>query len=131
MTAATTSVDLTGQPYKERSMRSMIWRHFRRHHMAMVGVIVLACMIFGVSLQSPGSALMIRRRAACASVASRPVSNTPWARIRLGRDMFTRILYGGRISLSIGLMATVVGVTIGTLIGSMSGYYGGATSTIC
>ena len=48
MTAATTSVDLTGQPYKERSMRSMIWRHFRRHHMAMAGVIVLAIMIFGV-----------------------------------------------------------------------------------
>ena len=129
MTAATTSVDLTGQPYKERSMRSMIWRHFRRHHMAMAGVMVLAIMIFGVitvswlSPYDPEKSSMRERR-------QPPSIEHPMGTDTLGRDMLTRILYGGRISLSIGLMATVVGVAIGTLIGSMSGYYGGATDNV-
>ena len=129
MTAATTPVDLTGQPYKERSMRSMIWRHFRRHHMAMAGVIVLAIMIFGVitvswlSPYDPEKSSMRERR-------QPPSIEHPMGTDTLGRDMLTRILYGGRISLSIGLMATVVGVAIGTLIGSMSGYYGGATDNV-
>jgi peptide/nickel transport system permease protein len=44
----------------------------------------------------------------------------------LGRDVFTRILYGSRVSLTVGLLATLLGVTIGTLIGATSGYYGRA-----
>jgi peptide/nickel transport system permease protein len=59
-----------------------------------------------------------------------PSIEHPMGTDTLGRDMLTRILYGGRISLSIGLMATVVGVAIGTLIGSMSGFYGGATDNV-
>ena len=48
MTAATPTVDFSNPSYQERSMGSMIWRHFRRHRMAMVGAVILAVMIFGV-----------------------------------------------------------------------------------
>ena len=43
----------------------------------------------------------------------------------LGRDLWTRVLYGGRISLSVGLLSMAVAVVIGTVIGLVSGYFGG------
>ncbi len=49
----------------------------------------------------------------------------------LGRDTFTRLLYGGRVSLAVGFAAMVVAVVIGTLYGTISGYVGGKVDTIC
>ena len=43
----------------------------------------------------------------------------------LGRDVFTRILYGGQISLAVGIFSTVISLLIGVVIGALSGYYGG------
>jgi peptide/nickel transport system permease protein len=48
----------------------------------------------------------------------------------LGRDMFSRILYGGRISLSVALVAVFVAVTLGIFVGAISGYYGGIVDEI-
>jgi len=44
---------------------------------------------------------------------------------RLGRDLFSRIIYGGRISLTVGLMGVILSLTIGAITGTISGYYGG------
>ena len=49
---------------------------------------------------------------------------------KLGRDIFSRILYGGRISLSIGLVGVLISFTIGALIGGISGYFGGVIDNI-
>ncbi len=48
----------------------------------------------------------------------------------LGRDYLTRVLYGGRISLQVGLFAVCINVTIGTLVGGIAGFYGGKIDTI-
>lgn len=45
---------------------------------------------------------------------------------RLGRDMFSRIIYGGRLSLLIGLLGQIMTIILGTVLGAISGYYGGA-----
>ena len=49
---------------------------------------------------------------------------------RLGRDMLTRLIYGTRISMSIGLVGVVISLVLGILLGGMSGYYGGAVDNI-
>jgi peptide/nickel transport system permease protein len=111
-----------GQP-KVRSLRSMVWRQFTRHQLAVAGAILLLLLVFGsitVSFISPydPEKSSLRERFEPPSWAH------PMGTDSLGRDMLTRLLYGGRISLTIGLLATVVGITIGTVIGALSGYYG-------
>jgi peptide/nickel transport system permease protein len=49
---------------------------------------------------------------------------------RLGRDMLSRLIYGTRISMSIGLVGVVISLVLGILLGGMSGYYGGAVDNI-
>jgi peptide/nickel transport system permease protein len=56
------------------------------------------------------------------------VDGTPWLPLggdRMGRDLFSRIIYGGRVSLTIGLVGVAISLFIGTLVGTMSGYFGG------
>lgn len=48
----------------------------------------------------------------------------------LGRDLFTRVLYGGRVSILIGLLAALFGTVIGTLVGAVGGYFGGRIDNV-
>jgi peptide/nickel transport system permease protein len=115
-----------GSPFRQeqRSLRSMAWHQFRRHQMAIAGSIVLLALIFGsifISVLSPYSATdsSMRERRQAPSTEHLMGTDT------LGRDLTTRIFYGGRISLSIGIVATILGVLIGIGIGATAGYYGG------
>ncbi|MCB0111159.1 MAG: ABC transporter permease [Caldilineaceae bacterium] len=125
MTTTAASLQLQATANRERSMRSIIWYQFRRHHMAVVGAIILLLLVLGAFLAplSPydpeNSSLRERDEP--------PSLLHPMGTDSLGRDMLTRLLYGGRISLTIGLLATTLGITIGTTIGALSGFYGGHT----
>ena len=54
-----------------------------------------------------------------------PTIEHPMGTDELGRDIFGRVIYGARISLSVGLLAVVISVVIGTALGALSGFYGG------
>ena len=105
------------------------WRRLRKNKMAVAGglfILVLAVAALLAPLISPHS-----HEAQNLGLGASPPGSRHWLGTDvLGRDMLARILYGGRISLSVGLAATAVSVLIGVLYGSVSGYFGGRTDAI-
>ena len=103
----------------------LIWRRFRKHRMALVGavgIIVLLIFIIVGSIVLPESAanntdLLHRLQA--------PSALHWFGTDSIGRDNFNRIIYGGQISLIIGVLAVVLEVTIGTVIGGIAAFIGG------
>ncbi len=116
---------------KERTMRSMIWSQFRRHYLALAGLFVVLALGLGaifvpyISPYPPELSTFQERRAAMADKDMPPSWAHPMGTDSLGRDVMTRLLYGGRISLTIGLLATAVGIIIGAFVGAVAGFYGG------
>lgn len=107
----------------ERSLGSQIIRRFSKHRLAMVALfllILLVALALGASLSpySPTQQDPIN--------PFKPPNSVHWfGTDELGRDIFTRILYGGRVSLLVGLMSTLLTIFLGVAVGALSGYYGG------
>ena len=124
---------------EEQTMTQMVWRAFRRHRPAMVGLItmiVFALAAIFAPVISPydpeRSSLLEKENPPCIHFLGCP-SDQPthiMGTDELGRDLFTRILYGGRVSLSIGVMAMGLAVIVGATIGGLAGFYGGWVDNI-
>jgi peptide/nickel transport system permease protein len=103
----------------------LVWRRFRKHRMAMlgaIGAILLVVFIIGGSIIVPEtSANSVDLYARLAG----PTGNHWFGTDSVGRDVFFRIIYGGQISLFIGLLAVLLEVSLGTVIGGVAGYFGG------
>src|SRR5512143_2818850 len=107
------------------SLRQLAWRRFRRHKMAMFGSIMLIVLI----LWSLGGALFYTEKYANFNDTSlrlaAPSSAHPFGTDAIGRDILARTIYGGQISLMIGLTAVLLETTVGILIGAVAGFFGG------
>jgi peptide/nickel transport system permease protein len=108
---------------RQESMMGLVMRRFWRHKPAVVGLIILIILILSAILAPfitmDPDALSVSERKQGPSAAH--ILGTDEA----GRDVFARTLYGGRISLTIGLAATLIALIIGTAIGAVGGYFGG------
>lgn len=105
------------------TMLSMVWRRFRRHPGAVVGFVVLVLIVIAVILVSfsPYDPL----KSDLKSRLEPPSWEHPFGTDQLGRDYLTRVLYGGRVSLFVGIMVVVITLIIGIPIGMAAGYFGG------
>jgi peptide/nickel transport system permease protein len=108
----------------------MAWRRFRRHKMAMFG----ACLLIGIILYIVVGAFFLSESYAnyndLSIKLSPPSREHPFGTDGTGRDILARTIYGGQISIIIGLCAVVVSVTVGVLVGAIAGYYGGLIDAI-
>lgn len=108
---------------------STVWRRFLRHRLALFGLLVLIVLTvgtlvgpllyhepidaidFAVSLQGPGM-------------------NHPMGTDDMGQDILARILYGGRVSIAVGLTAMLIAILLGTIVGAIAGYCGGGIDNV-
>jgi peptide/nickel transport system permease protein len=113
---------LTKEPF---TPTQLAWRRFRRHKMAMFGLFLLAALVVYVV----GGAFVFSEEYAnfndVGIKLQAPSAEHPFGTDAIGRDVLARTIYGGQISLIIGLAAVGVALVVGVTVGAVSGYYGG------
>jgi oligopeptide transport system permease protein len=104
------------------------WHRLRRNRLAVAGGVVVAGMIL-LCLVGPLFAQSYQDQQL--DLGATPPSAAHWLGTdTLGRDLFSRILYGGRISIAVGLIATFVALVIGVSYGAIAGFVGGKLDTV-
>jgi peptide/nickel transport system permease protein len=105
------------------SRAAFVWRRFRKHPGAIAGMVTLSLLILAVLLAglSPYAVNEINM----AERFQPPSWQHPMGTDALGRDLFTRVLYGGRVSLTVGLIVVVISLSIGVTVGAVAGFSGG------
>lgn len=109
---------------REESQLAIIWRRFRRSKSAIVGLVVLGLLILTAIFapliaHEPWTHMDLLNK-------NRPFSAEHWfGTDQYGRDVFSRIVWGARLSLAVGFVAATVAVTIGAAWGAVAGYYAG------
>jgi len=106
------------------NQRTIIWENFRRHKVAVIAsvlFVIMALACFAAPLIAPYEFDAINLKA----IRQPPSAGNWMGTDDLGRDLLTRILYGGRISIMIGILSALVGTSLGALIGALAGFYGG------
>ena len=108
---------------KEQSMATVITRRFFKHKLAGVAITVLALLVLFSALASLTPYEPTEQNP---TNIFQKASGAHWfGTDELGRDVFTRILYGGRVSLAVGLLSTLLSISLGVVVGALSGYFGG------
>ena len=103
----------------------VFWRRYRRNRAALFGLVlfvIVLLMALTAGLVDPGDPL---RRAGAPLTPPFVNWETPLGTDQLGRDVLSGVFYGARISLLIGVVATLVAIGIGVVIGALAGYFGG------
>ncbi len=112
-----------------RGSRNTVWQRFRRHHLAVGGLIVLALFCLA-ALLAPWIAGADPYYVDIMNIKAPPSAEHPLGTDAAGRDVLARLIYGARISMSVGLVAVLISGVIGVVIGLVSGYVGGWVDTL-
>jgi peptide/nickel transport system permease protein len=104
-------------------MMVALWRRFRRHPGAVAGMIILSFILL-ISILAQFSPYD-PEKSSTGEMFQAPSMAHPFGTDSLGRDLLTRVLYGGRISIAVGLMVVVITLIIGVPVGAVAGHFGG------
>lgn len=107
-----------------RTLWGNAWRQFRRHRLAMAGLVVFICFLLATFIGTPLYPYDIDEIDFMLADAP-PSWSHPFGNDSLGQDLLARILWGGRISLAVGICAALVAISFGTAIGAIAGFFGG------
>ena len=108
---------------KVESPWTLVMRRLRRNKLAMIGLILISIMALA-AVFAPLLTTFTRDGTNLALSNFAPGEGHILGTDALGRDILTRLLYGGRISLTIGIVSTVLRIIIGVTLGGIAGYYG-------
>jgi peptide/nickel transport system permease protein len=114
---------------KEESYLSIVWTRFRRHKLAVISAVVLIFIILACALApviAPYDPTQSLKDASGMILKNAPPSlQNIMGTDAIGRDVFSRLLYAGRISLMVAFVVTLCAETFGAFIGAISGFFGG------
>ena len=124
MATVARSITLTDAP-----ARTSLWREatrrFTKHRLAMIGIVILATMVVAVLAGPLVYRVPIDQIDFKAKLKS-PSMAHPLGTDDLGQDLLARMLYGGRISLAVGIVSMLIAITLGVLLGATAGHLGGS-----
>lgn len=125
--------------FKERSQWSIVWQRFRKHKLALVGSFIMLT-LSGLAITAPAWTPYDPIQAA---LAADVLKNAPPGYTNphngnfyilgtdfIGRDVLSRLAYGGQISLSVGFICTILVTLIGMIVGAIAGFFGGIIDTV-
>ena len=119
------TIDRRGCCSNASRQRSVFWVRFARNRLAVIAAVVLI-IICGTALLAPllidHERVLVQERR---ETFAKPSADAWFGRDELGRDAFARAVYGGRISLSVGLISAIIATAIGVIFGMVAGYFGG------
>ncbi len=122
--------------HETRTLWGDAWYRLRRNKLALTGliwitVVAIAALTAGIWVPPLfGDPAAIDSQTASAQRLLAPSIQHPMGTDDLGRDIFGRVVYGARVSLTVGIVATAIAVLIGVFLGAISGFYGGWTDTL-
>lgn len=108
----------------EKQQIKNFWRHFKKNRLG-VGGLVIIVIVFFIAIFAPFLSLYDPGKTDVSLKLKPPSFQHYLGTDQLGRDVYSRMLYGSRISLSVGFVAVGISILIGILVGAMAGYKGG------
>jgi peptide/nickel transport system permease protein len=126
--AATLDRDRLQVVHAERNRHRRL-RAFYRHRVAMAGLVVIVVML-AMAVFAPLVVTHDPNQVDLLASAQGPSREHWLGTDDIGRDVYSRLVYGARVSLSVGLVAVTIYVAIGTVLGAISGYFGGIVDTV-
>src|SRR5688572_4017619 len=120
VTGGATLGPVLGKEIRSVSPWAEAWRRFRRHRLAYWSLWILAALVLAVLIGPLAYKVGINEIDFKARLAG-PSLQHPFGTDDLGRDLLARMLYGGRISLAVGLAAMLMAITVGVVIGAVAG----------
>ena len=120
-TPASLTVDAGGVPLRrEAGWGADAWRRFRRHRLAVLGALILTVIVLAV-LATPWLWPVPINEIDFNARLQGPSAKHPFGTDDLGQDLLARMLYGGRISIAVGLTAMLIAIVVGVVVGAIAG----------
>ncbi|MBA3379402.1 MAG: ABC transporter permease [Chloroflexota bacterium] len=116
-------------PIKLVSQRQRAWRTFSRNRSALVGLVLIVLIVL-VAILAPLLAPYNPIEQSTINRLQPPSAEHPLGRDDFGRDVLSRIIYGTRVALTVGVLSVLLGGALGTTIGIVAGYFGGKIESL-
>jgi peptide/nickel transport system permease protein len=117
------------EPVKRRSARTLSWRNLRRHPRVIVSGTAILVLI-AIALLAPVVGRYDPKVSHAIDALQGPSARHWLGTDNLGRDVLSRAIWGGRVSLSVGVISVTIGLTCGVLLGLLAGWRGGLTDLL-
>jgi peptide/nickel transport system permease protein len=120
MMEAKTKID---EKARQETLSLLFWKRFRKNKLALLGAVIVL-FLFVVAVSAPWIAPYDPGQIQIKRVLEEPSAKHPFGTDPLGRDVFSRMIWGSRISLMVGFVAVGIATAIGIFLGALAGYYG-------